>query len=297
MEFSQKFVKAQLQHLKPFLTNSSIEAARKAQDMVGALMCAAYRQKVHVEPLEDFSFPVCEITPKDHAKPGVLLYLHGGGYVCGDLEYAKGFGSVLAARCGLTVCCPAYRLAPEFPFPAALEDALACYQLLLTRWAPHQILFCGESAGGGLIYALCLKAKSLSLPLPAGLIGISPWTDLLASGASYKENRDADPSMSQSLLQFYAACYTSHPADPLCSPLLGDLNGLPRSLLFAGSDEIMRDDAAALHARLQASGVPSELVIGPGLWHAYVLYALKERRCDLEQIARFAEEVLACPAD
>ena len=138
-----------------------------------------------------------------------MLYLHGGGYTCGNLDYAKGFAATLADECGVRVFCAAYRLAPEDPFPAALDDAVVSYQYLLSKgYGPNQILLCGESAGGGLCYALCLRLKQLKLPLPCGIIAISPWTDLTQSGATFDENRDNDPSLSKELLDFYSACYT-----------------------------------------------------------------------------------------
>ena len=153
------------------------------------------------------------IMPKDERRQGVVLYLHGGGYTCGNLDYAKGFAATLADECGVRVFCAAYRLAPEDRFPAALDDALVSYQYLLSKGYPaNQILLCGESAGGGLIYCLCLRLKQRKLPLPCGLIGISPWTDLTGSGQSYIDNRDIDPSMTPELLQFYAACYTDRAA-------------------------------------------------------------------------------------
>ena len=176
-----------------------------------------------------------------------------------------------------------------------MEDALEAYQYLLKKgYAGHQILLCGESAGGGLIYALCLKLKELGLPLPCGLIGISPWTDLTGSGKSYEENREVDPSMSPELLQFYAKCYTDDPADPLCSPLFGDLTGFPPSLLFVGGDEVMLDDTRMLHEKLMKSGCRSKLIVAPERWHAYVLYCLSENMPqDFETINRFMDKVLS----
>ena len=195
----------------------------------------------------------------------------------------------------MRVFCAAYRLAPEHRYPAAVEDALEAYQYLLKKgYAGHQILLCGESAGGGLIYALCLKLKELGLPLPCGLIGISPWTDLTGSGKSYEENREVDPSMSPELLQFYAKCYTDDPADPLCSPLFGDLTGFPPSLLFVGGDEVMLDDTRMLHQKLVKSGCRSKLIVAPERWHAYVLYCLSENMPqDFETINRFIDKVLS----
>ena len=295
MELHAKRVRAQLNLFKPVMTSCSLEASRKGQDKLGELMTALHRSEIMTKNHDFQHFQGAWIMPQDQRRGGVVLYLHGGGYTCGSLEYAKGFSSVLAAECGVRVFCAAYRLAPEHRYPAAVEDALEAYQYLLKKgYAGHQILLCGESAGGGLIYALCLKLKELGLPLPCGLIGISPWTDLTGSGKSYEENREVDPSMSPELLQFYAKCYTDDPADPLCSPLFGDLTGFPPSLLFVGGDEVMLDDTRMLHQKLVKSGCRSKLIVAPERWHAYVLYCLSENMPqDFETINRFMDKVLS----
>ena len=295
MELHAKRVRAQLNLFKPVMTSCSLEASRKGQDKLGELMTALHRSEIMTKNHDFQHFQGAWIMPQDQRRGGVVLYLHGGGYTCGSLEYAKGFSSVLAAECGVRVFCAAYRLAPEHRYPAAVEDALEAYQYLLKKgYAGHQILLCGESAGGGLIYALCLKLKELGLPLPCGLIGISPWTDLTGSGKSYEENREVDPSMSPELLQFYAKCYTDDPADPLCSPLFGDLTGFPPSLLFVGGDEVMLDDTRMLHEKLGKSGCRSKLIVAPERWHAYVLYCLSENMPqDFETINRFMDKVLS----
>ena len=295
MELHAKLVRSQLSFFKPFVAGLSLEATRKGQDKLGELMTALHRREVLVRDHDFEHFQGAWVMPKDQRRTGVILYLHGGGYTCGSLEYAKGFSSVLAAECGVRVFCAAYRLAPEHRYPAAVEDALEAYQYLLKKgYAGHQILLCGESAGGGLIYALCLKLKELGLPLPCGLIGISPWTDLTGSGKSYEENREVDPSMSPELLQFYAKCYTDDPADPLCSPLFGDFTGFPPSLLFVGGDEVMLDDTRMLHQKLVKSGCRSKLIVAPERWHAYVLYCLSENMPqDFETINRFMDKVLS----
>ena len=295
MELHAKRVRAQLNLFKPVMTSCSLEASRKGQDKLGELMTALHRSEIMTKNHDFQHFQGAWIMPQDQRRGGVVLYLHGGGYTCGSLEYAKGFSSVLAAECGVRVFCAAYRLAPEHRYPAAVEDVLEAYQYLLKKgYAGHQILLCGESAGGGLIYALCLKLKELGLPLPCGLIGISPWTDLTGSGKSYEENREVDPSMSPELLQFYAKCYTDDPADPLCSPLFGDLTGFPPSLLFVGGDEVMLDDTRMLHKKLVKSGCRSKLIVAPERWHAYVLYCLSENMPqDFETINRFMDKVLS----
>ena len=295
MELHAKRVRAQLNLFKPVMTSCSLEASRKGQDKLGELMTALHRSEIMTKNHDFQHFQGAWIMPQDQRRGGVVLYLHGGGYTCGSLEYAKGFSSVLAAECGVRVFCAAYRLAPEHRYPAAVEDVLEAYQYLLKKgYAGHQILLCGESAGGGLIYALCLKLKELGLPLPCGLIGISPWTDLTSSGKSYEENREVDPSMSPELLQFYAKCYTDDPANPLCSPLFGDLTGFPPSLLFVGGDEVMLDDTRMLHEKLVKSGCRSKLIVAPERWHAYVLYCLSENMPqDFETINRFMDKVLS----
>ena len=295
MELHAKLVRAQLNFFKPFVANCSLEVTRKGQDKLGELMTAIHKREVYVREHDFGGFQGAWLTPKDKRRTGVVLYLHGGGYTCGNLEYAKGFAATLADECGVRVFCAAYRLAPESRFPAALDDAVVSYQYLLSKgYAPNQILLCGESAGGGLIYALCLKLKALKLPLPCGLVGISPWTDLTQSGKTFAENRDNDPSLSEELLNFYAACYTDDAKNPLCSPLFGDLSDLPPSLLFAGGDEILLDDARRLHEKLLASGCKSRLHIAPERWHAYVLYCLQENmEQDIEEINRFLTQNLS----
>ena len=144
---------------------------------------------------------------------------------------------------------------------------------------------------GGLIFSVCLAAKKLGLPLPAGLVAISPWTDLTASGKSYVENESMDPSISLRRLQFFASCYTDEPENPLASPLFGDLLNFPESLLFVGGDEIMRDDAVKLHQKLLASGCKSTLTVAPNMWHVYVLYGVKDRRQDMDAIQKFIQRV------
>ena len=295
MELSAKLVRAQLHFFKPFVANCSLETTRKGQDKLGELMSVLHKREVYMKDHDFGAFQGAWVMPKDERRSGVILYLHGGGYTCGSLEYAKGFAATLASQCGVRVFCAAYRLAPENPYPAAVDDALEAYRYLLKKgYAPRQILLCGESAGGGLIYALCLRLRQEGLELPCGLIGISPWVDLTGSGQSYETNRDNDPSLTQELLEFYAKCYTTDPADPLCSPVFGDLTGFPPSLLFAGGDEILLDDARALHEKLVQSGCRSTLHIAPERWHAYVLYCLSENmEEDMAAIDRFLTKNLS----
>ena len=294
MQLSAKLIRSQLYILRPLLSALSLETIRKGQEKVGELMCFIHRKDTFVADHAFEHFDGAWVIPKDERRSGVILYLHGGGYTCGDLDYAKGFASTLATECGARVFCAAYRLAPEHPFPAALEDTLTAYEYLLTKgYRPNQICLCGESAGGSLCYALCMKLKQLGRPLPGSIIGISPWTDLTASGKSYEDNKLLDPSMTWELLDFFANCYTTDRRDPMVSPLFGDLTGMPPSLLFVGGDEIMLDDTRMIHEKLLNSGCSSQLVVAPDRWHGYVLYGLKENAEDMNTINEFLNQHLS----
>ena len=306
----QAFLRSQLTLLKPFLSNCSLATVRRGQDQLGRLMAGTQKGEVRCEDFTLGQIDCSMLVPRDEISGGVILYLHGGGYTAGNLTYAKGFGTILAAKCGIRVLCVAYRLAPEYTFPTALEDALDAYGYLLSHgYAPSQIVLCGESAGGGLCYSLCLKLKKKGRTLPAGIIAISPWTDLTASGNSYRENERNDPSMTRERLKYYADCYVYgarsddknlYPnvnsdevddarvkRDPRISPLFGDLRKMPPSLIFVGGDEIMLDDARLMHERLLAADAESELIVSPHMWHGYVLYGLREYEKDFDRMRRF----------
>ena len=294
MALSAKTVKKQLSIVKPLLESCSLETARRGQNKIGELMGAIHKNYVLAKEHKFENFDGAWIIPKDERRRGVILYLHGGGYVSGDLEYAKGFASTLAHECGIRVFAPAYRLAPEHKFPAALEDCLEAYQYLISKGhAPEQITLCGESAGGGLCYALCVLLREARIPMPGGIIAVSPWTDLTASGRSYEDNKDRDPSMSKNMLDFYADSYTDSRRDPLVSPLFANLKGMPPSLIFAGGDEIMLDDARSIHEKLQKSDCRSQLVIAPERWHGYLLYNLRESAEDFKTVNQFLTKYIS----
>ena len=294
MALSAKTIRSRLALIKPLLSSCSLETIRKAQNKLGEMMEAAFRDQLVIREHQFDNFSGAWMVPEDSRREGVILYLHGGGFTCGGLEYAKGFGSMLAAKTGTNVFCVAYRLSPETPFPGALEDALTAYRYLLSKgYTPAHITLCGESAGGGLCYSLCLRLQEENLPLPAGIIAISPWVDLTASGPSYEENRTADPSMTREVLDFFASCYTTQRENPMVSPLFAGLEGMPPSLIFVGGDEIMLSDAEQLHSRLLAAGVASHLVVAPERWHGYVLYGLKEDAPAFMEINAFLNRTMA----
>ena len=289
-----KSIRAQMHMLQPLLKNLSLETIRRGQNRIGELMEGKYRKQVLSREHSFENFKGAWIIPKDECREGVILYLHGGGYVCGGLDYARGFGSMLAFQTGTRVFCAAYRLAPEHPAPAALEDAVQAYRYLLSKgYSPAHITLCGESAGGGLCCSLCLKLKELGEKLPAGIIAISPWVDLTGSGDSYEFNRERDCSLTRELLDAFASFYTQRRPDPFVSPIFGNLSGMPPVLIFAGGDEILLSDARSLHEKLCVSGGDSRLEIRPERWHAYILYGIDEDREDFSIINAFLDEKMA----
>jgi len=286
-----RLLRMQLRLTKPIARFATIDDARKAQDQLGRMSAEIFKTKVNFEQV-DFkrfaaSFAVstaCE-SPCDR----VVLYLHGGGYTAGGLDYAKGFGALLASQTQLTVLCVAYRLAPENKFPAAQDDAMTAYQYLLASgYAPEHIAIAGESAGGGLALSLVLRLRDEGLPLPACIVTLSPWTDLMLSGPSYSNNIRLDPTLIRESLAYYAIAYAAgHENEPYVSPVLGDYTGFPPCLLFAGSDEILLSDAKTVYKRLKKANVPCKLIVAEGMWHVYPLYGTPEGKIAIEEITRF----------
>lgn len=226
----------------------------------------------------------------------ILLYLHGGGYMaCSPAIYRPITGAF--AQHGLAVFAPGYRLAPEHPFPAAVEDALAVYQALLTTHAPEQIIVAGDSAGGGLALGMLLAAREAGMAFPAGLILFSPWTDLAGTGASITRNAQRDSLLVAERLPEVAALYLNgaSPETPIASPLYGDLTNFPPVLIQVSDQEILLDDAVRLAEKLKAAQGAVILQIWPGLPHVWQFCQsfLPEARQALQQAADFANRTLA----
>lgn len=288
---SANLLKLELRLAKPLVRFTGIEQARAAQDQLGRITARLLKDKVSFEPVSFPDFTACFAFSNscEGSCDRAILYLHGGAYTAGGLDYAKGFGALLASETKLNVFCVAYRLAPEYKYPAALNDALTAYRYLLERgYQPDHITLAGESAGGGLALALALKIRDEKLPLPAGIACISPWTDLTFSGASYRNNVYRDPSLIRESLAYSVIAYAAgHEYEPYVSPVFGDYTGFPPCLFFAGSDEILLSDAKTVHYQLQRAGISSELIIEDGMWHVYPLYGMPEGRRALVRMSAF----------
>lgn len=247
--------------------------------LIRALMAAMTRSRpLPGVTVERVKLPVHGewLRPRQARRGRALLYLHGGGYMAGSPRTHRAITARLAHRLGVAVFALDYRLAPEHPYPAALEDALAAWRWLLDEgWRPDRLWLAGDSAGGGLALALMLACKQQSLPLPAAAALFSPWTDLTCSGAAVTENAERCAWFTAPQLHFAARLYAHHHAlvDPLVSPLFGDLSGLPPLLLHASDSELLRDDSLRLEARARAAGTQVRLRLWHGLPHAWPNFA------------------------
>ncbi|MGQ4467018.1 alpha/beta hydrolase [Streptomyces violaceoruber] len=236
--------------------------------------------------------PALELDPDTASGPGRLLYLHGGGYLAGSPDTHAGLAGELARRAGLRAVSVDYRLAPEHPFPAAVDDGLAAYrELLSTGTDPQDLVLAGDSAGGGLGIATLLAAREAGLPQPAAVALFSPWVDLTLTGGSIRSKEGADPIFTEADVRAYADLYVGagDRAAPLASPVFADLAGLPPLLVQAGANEVLLDDAVRLAGRAGADDVEVTLEVGPGLPHVYQLHygRLEEADAALDRAARF----------
>lgn len=229
---------------------------------------------VTVESLSFGSVPAEKITPA-HAAPGkVLLYLHGGGHVFGSIKSHRHFVSRLATAAKATAYHIDYRLAPEHPYPAAIEDALEAYRAILDSGiAQTDIVVGGESAGGNLAAALLLKLKDDKLPQPAGLYLLSPWLDMTTSAESYDKVGARDPMITREGIVGVATAYLGNqPDNPLASPVRADVSGLPSMLIQVGSEEVLLSDSTTFASNAAMTGIDVTLRVWAGMPHAWPLF-------------------------
>ena len=228
----------------------------------------------------------------------VLLFLHGGGYVSGSLASHRHVVAQVGREAGVRTFALGYRLAPEHPFPAALEDTLAAYRYILDSGiSPNQIVLAGESAGGGLALATALSLREAGTPLPCCLWLSSPWVDLALTGSTLTSKAAVDPLLSRTYLAEVAAAYLSG-ADPnasLVSAIHADLSGFPPMLIQVGSAEVLLDDALRLAGVASAADVAVTLQVWPHMIHAWHLFypEVEEGRLALREAGSFIRSQLA----
>jgi acetyl esterase/lipase len=279
------------------ITDETIAAVRQRERDGCAPHSEAARAALteRVEDIEIAGVPVQLVEPKGYDRNNdttALLYFHGGAHVTGspfeDLPITAG----LAHRLGLKVYSSGYRLAPEHPFPAGLEDGLAVYRALIDDYGPNGLAVAGESAGGNLALAVLLGARDAGLALPAAAALLSPWCDISDTGDSNRTLSGLDPTLDYAPhLKEAAAAYAGGRdlTDPLVSPLYGDYRpGFPPSLITSGTRDLLLSDCARLSTALRRAGVDARLHVWEGMWHVFEWYPdLPEAQQSLDEIADF----------
>ncbi len=278
-----------------FTMNSSIPAFRERCEK-GAAKYGKIPNNVRI--IEDSIAGIKSewLIPEAYNKSKLILYIHGGGYVSGSCSDHRGFVSRFAKNSGYVNLVYEYRLAPEHPFPGAIEDSLNVYKsILLMGYKSENIVFAGESAGGGLALALLLALKENNLPMPKAAVAISPWTDLTCSGESYKTKNKVSVAPLHSW-KVFSKHYVNknNPKNPLISPLYGNPEGLPPLFINSGMDDELFDDGKRFALKARKNGVDVTFRAGEGQVHCYPLLApmFKEATEAMDKIVEFIKKHL-----
>ena len=293
MTAQQRDMVDQILRSAPFDLGGDVATQRPLLDQM--LTSQPLPEDVRTAPGDLGGVPVIFIDIAGVEPGGIIFHIHGGGFALGSATGSVGLASSLARKTGMRAVSADYRLAPEHPYPAALQDVTAAYRALAGQaGSAEQIVVSGESAGGNLAIELLIAGKAEGLTMPAAALLLSPMTDLTATGSSYAGKAHADPAISAQAIRTRAADYLAgtDPADPLVSPIFADLSGLPPLLIQAGSHEVLLDDATRLAAKAAADNVAVILDITPGVPHVFQAFAalLDEGDAALNRAARFVQD-------
>lgn len=276
------------------MTTEDLEKQRRSQEALGNM--AAAMGGLVWEPFELAGMDAAWMRlERPHKRRRVILYCHGGGYTSGGLGFSKVLASKLTRATGLDVLAFDYRLAPEHPYPAAVEDAQAAWDhLMRLGFGARDVVLAGDSAGGNMALVLCLRLRAEGRMLPGALLLMSPWTDMTCSGESLTERADIDPVLTPEYIYAVREAYAGglDPAQPELSPLLADLAGFPPTLIQVGTHEILFSDAERLAERMKAAGTECRLEVWEGMWHDFQMYPSKSAAQAMQNAAHFLIEEL-----
>lgn len=270
-----------------------IDRHRQSQDRIGAIF--GTEKKVEYIPVEVEGMS-CEWirVNRAHMKKYVILYCHGGGYSTGSTTYARTLTTKLAESTSMDVFCFNYRLAPEHPYPAAAEDAMKAWNYLMyLGYGARDVIVAGDSAGGNLALSLVLKLKSERRILPRGMVLLSPWTDLTASGKSHISRENVDPVLDREYLARMTENYAAGQdlRDPFISPLFGDMAGLPPTYIQVGDNEMLLSDSTNLHKKMVKANVSVKIDVYKGMWHVFQMSPFKTAYDAMEKNAEFIYDI------
>ena len=271
--------------------NTSIEKMRKDTDESAKRLCKPIEGIEYIEA--DYKNLYAEwVVPENAPKDKVVLYFHGGGFVMGNAKSHRNIVGNFMKRLGLKALVFDYSLAPEFPAPRAINDSVAIYSWLLEEgYKAQNIVFAGDSAGGGILLATLLKCKDDGITLPKICAAFSPCTDMTMSGESHKSRKKADPCTPKGANETYLGYYVGKgdPKHPYASPLFGDLSGLPPMIIQVGNDETMRDDSTRFAEKAIKEGVEVKCKVWKGMFHCFPLLApmFPEATQALDEVCEF----------
>ncbi len=280
--------------------NTDIEKHRQSQKYFGTLLGSS--KDVLIEDVDIYDHAKTGdmlqgewvYVNRAHMKKYVILYCHGGGYSTGSRLYARTLTGKLAMSTSMDVLSFDYRLAPEHPYPAALEDAMKVWDyLMLLGYGARDVILAGDSAGGNLALALTLKLRKEKRLLPRGLVLMSPWTDLTSSGQSHKTKAQIDPVLNAAYLAEMIHNYAAQEdlTNPLISPLFGEYEGFPPTCIQVGENEVLQDDAKMLYQKLLKANVSVRLDIFPGMWHVFQMSPFKTAYEAMDRNAEFIYDI------
>lgn len=273
--------------------NTDIEKHRQSQDHIGTILSNTKTIEYQEVDIDGMYGEWIRVN-RAHMKKYVLLHCHGGGYSTGSSLYARTLTSKLAESTSMDVLCFDYRLAPENPYPAALEDAMKAWNyLMLLGYGARDVILTGDSAGGNLALALTLKLKREKRLLPRGIILMSPWTDLTSTGKSFQTKAELDPVLNSAYIDRMVKAYAGDCdlTDPFISPLFGDMEGFPPTYIQVGENEILLSDSLRLHRTFVEKNVPVKIDIYPGMWHVFQMSPVKAARAAMDKNAEFIFDV------
>jgi epsilon-lactone hydrolase len=254
---------------------TEISQMRADSDARGAELAKKANRQVKAEKVSANGVDAEWLTTPDVSADKAILYLHGGGYVIGSIESHRHFAAEAGRQAGARTLIINYRMAPEHPFPAAVDDTVAAYRYLLDSGiAAKNICIAGDSAGGGLVVGALLAIKDAKLPLPGCGWCISPWVDMEALGQSFTDRAATDPQVQKATIQFMAQTYLNgaDPRHPYAAPIYGDLRGLPPLMIQVGSIETLLDDSLQLARKCALDDVPATLEVWPEMVHIWHIW-------------------------
>lgn len=264
---------------------------RRGQEVLGRLMSPPIGFSWETFSLD--GMPMAWVRPeRGYDRSRVILYCHGGGYTSGNLGYARVLASKMASTTGCAVLAFQYRLAPEHPYPAALEDALAAWEYLMHQgWGAREVILAGDSAGGNLALELCLALQAEERFLPGQMVLFSPWTDMMLSGESYETCKEQDPMLTADYIRAVRSAYApgADYSQPRFSPLFANLSGMPSTLIQVGEREILRSDSVRLHQKLIDAKIPCVLECWPAMWHVFQMFPIKSAGDAMTSMAQFLD--------